>query len=111
MPQYDPGFIKHQDGGRAVQRLLNAPEKVGQHRHQVFVAQVHQVFDLENHEAREVQAVGIRIQKPPHCPLHGVVLNGFFDLPVLHHMIETGQGAQMRRVCGQGQHGRVDALR
>ena len=110
MPQHDPGLIQHQDCGRAVQRLFNAPEEIRQHRHQVFVAQVHEVFDLKGHEAGEVQTVRVGIKEPPHRSLCGVVLNGFLNLPVLHHMVEAGQGAQMRRICGQRLHGRVDGV-
>ena len=110
VPEHNPGLIQHQNGGRTVQGLFNAPEQIGQHRHKVFVAQVHEVFDFEDHEARKVQVVRVSVQQSPHGPLHAVMLDGLFDLPVLHHVVETGQGTQMRRVGSQRLHGCVNGV-
>ena len=110
MSQHDPGFIKNQDGRIAVHGLLNAMKQVGQNRDQVLVAQVHQLLDLKDHEGREAQGVGIRVQQPPHGSLHSVVLDGFLDFPILHHMIEVGQRAQVLRVGRQAVHGRVNGV-
>ena len=110
MPKHDPSLIKYQERRLPIERVFNPMKEVEQDGDQVFVPQVHEVFQFKNHERRHAQGVRLGVQKTPHSPFPCVVAEGLLYVFSLHETVKTGQGPQMFRVRADQGHGFMNGV-
>ena len=85
-------------------------EEVEQHRNQVFVAQVHEILDLEDHERRKAELIGFCIEQVAHGSGPGVVLEALLQALILDHIHKISEAAHTDRAVAQQGHGLVDGV-
>ena len=84
MSEHQPGLIEDDEAGRSSEALFDAAEQIGEHRHEIAVAHVHELLDLECLERAKRQTIGFGIEQLPHRSIDRVVVESVLDLAHLH---------------------------
>ncbi len=91
MPQHQPGFIHDDGAGLTPQAPLDPAKEIENGRERVLVPESHQLLDFKYGEIRQSEPIPFGVEQMPQGPAHGVLLEGFADLFVLHHVHEIGE--------------------
>ena len=97
MGEHEPRLFDHDQRRPTREPLLDAVEEVGEDRHRIHVAHVHQVLHLEDLEAAFGEAVFLGIEKAPGGPLQRVVAQPVANLAILDGVDEVREGAALTR--------------
>ncbi|SVL22593.1 Uncharacterised protein [Klebsiella pneumoniae] len=92
MTQHEPGLIEDDECRTTIQRFFNATEEIEQHRQRVFLIHVHEMFNLERHEVRNIKTIFFCIEQMTHVAINGVLFECLTNDIVLNRNRKFRQG-------------------
>ncbi len=93
MAEHQPGLVENDEAWVPRQALFDTAEEIEEDRHEIALAHVHQLLDLEGLERAKGQAVRFGVEKLAHRSVDRVVLQRGLDLAHLDAADEIGQRA------------------